>query len=278
MLKGNLGLVGRDARVTLSDLIGAGLLTSGQELVFRPTRLKRFVGMLSLDGSIQYEGQAFSSLSAWAVHVAGGPYQPWSKTSVNGISLHNLRQRLSSALSDRDTPKAEGPDVEPRSTNNQTVPMSNSDINDKLRDRLLKLSPSEFESLLGEYFSAKGFLNVEVTGRSNDGGIDGSCQIPFLNLKIAFQAKRYSLGNNIGIDPVQRLSGSLGNQYHRGVFVTTSSFTQPAIGWVQEMKAPITLVDGDALVSDMIELGLGVRNVPVVETRLDEEFFRQFDD
>ena len=151
------------------------------------------------------------------------------------------------------------------------------DVRHKLKDRLLRLTPSQFEQLLGQYFEAKGFSNVEVTGRTNDGGVDGKFEIPFLKLHGAFQAKRYNPGNSIGIDPVQRLNGSLGSTYHRGVFVTTSSFTRGARSWVEEEHAPITLVDGDALVTDMIELGLGVRDVPVVEINVDEEFFRKFD-
>ena len=151
------------------------------------------------------------------------------------------------------------------------------DVRQQLKKRLLKLTPVQFERLLGEYFTAKGCSEVEVTGRSNDGGIDGIAKIQYLKLRIAIQAKRYKPGNNIGIDPVQRLNGSLGNSYDRGVFVTTSSFTSAASGWVQEEQPPISLIDGDALAEDMIELGLGVREIPVVEMQVDEEFFGMFD-
>ena len=147
------------------------------------------------------------------------------------------------------------------------------DVVGYLRERVLRLEPSEFERLVGEYLKSKGFSSVVVTGRSHDGGIDGECELPLIDVKVAFQAKRYAAGNNIGIDPVQRLNGSLGNSYDRGVFITTSEFTSFARGWVEEEQVKIALVDGDELVSQMIDMGLGVKTIPVVKQEVDESFF-----
>ena len=127
--------------------------------------------------------------------------------------------------------------------------------------------------LVGEYMKAKGFAAVEVTGTSHDGGIDGHCELPFINVRVAFQAKRYGVGNNVGIEPVQRLQGSMSNSYDRGVFITTSSFTRGAQEWVDEAQAHITLIDGDDLVEQMVEVGLGIRTIPVVNQEVDEKFF-----
>ena len=147
------------------------------------------------------------------------------------------------------------------------------DIIRNLQERVLKLDPGEFERLVGEYLKAKGFSNVVVSGRSHDGGIDGECELPLIDVKVAFQAKRYAVGNNIGIDPVQRLNGSLGSSYDRGVFITTSEFTSFARGWVEEEQVKIALIDGAELVTQMIEMGLGVKTIPVVKQELDEGFF-----
>ena len=151
--------------------------------------------------------------------------------------------------------------------------MAEDDIARSLLERLRQLSPDQFEVLVGEFLKAKGFSDVQITGKSYDGGIDGHCGIPFINVKVAFQAKRYAAGNSVGIDPVQRLQGSVSGGYDRGVFITTSSFTATAIGWVEEVQAHITLVDGEELVKQMIDLGLGVRTIPVVRHELDEGFF-----
>ena len=142
-----------------------------------------------------------------------------------------------------------------------------------LRERVLKLEPSEFEKLVGEYLKSKGFMNVVVNGRSGDGGIDGECGIPFINIKVAFQAKRYTTANSIGIDPVQRLQGSMTGKFDRGIFITTSNYTPAARGWVEEAQAQITLINGDELMKEMIDLGLGVKAVTVVKHEVDEDFF-----
>ena len=146
------------------------------------------------------------------------------------------------------------------------------DITEKLRERLLILSPDEFERLVGEYLRAKGFANVEVTQYSHDGGIDGHCEIPFVGVKAAFQAKRYT-SNNVGIDPVQRLQGSITGRYDRGIFITTSDFTLGAREYVENPTVRITLVNGERLLNDLLELGLGVKAVSVVMHELDDDFF-----
>lgn len=147
------------------------------------------------------------------------------------------------------------------------------DIIQYLQERVLKLEPGEFERLVGEYLKSKGFSNVVVSGRSHDGGIDGECGIPFINVKVAFQAKRYTAANSIGIEPVQRLQGSMTGRFDRGIFITTSDYTSAARGWVEEVQAQITLINGDELMKEMIDLGLGVKAVTVVKHEVDEGFF-----
>ena len=151
------------------------------------------------------------------------------------------------------------------------------DVIGYLRERVLKLDPGEFERLVGEYLKAKGFSNVVVSGRSGDGGIDRECDIPFVNVKVAFQAKRYADANNIGIEPVQRLQGSMTGRFDRGIFITTSDYTPAARGWVDEVDAQITLINGDELMKEMVDLGLGVKAVTVVKHELDEGFFADFE-
>ena len=147
------------------------------------------------------------------------------------------------------------------------------DIIRNLRDRVMKLEPDEFERLIGEYLKYKGFSNVVVSGRSGDGGIDGECGIPFINIRVAFQAKRYQVGSNVGSPPVQQLQGSMRGHFDRGLFITTSDFTMPARGWVEEAKAQITLINGDELLKEMVSLDLGVKAVTVVRHEVDEGFF-----
>ena len=222
---------------------------------------------LQPDGSIMDEnGKAFRTPSGWARDVKGRSSNGWDNIIARGETLASFRQKFE----DEKKPTEES---QSSSSGPETVDDSEVDFSAKLRERIMNLTPSDFETLVGEYFRAKGLGNVTVTGRTNDGGIDGHCEILFINVKIAFQAKRYAASNSVGIEPVQRLSGSMTGRFDRGVLVTTSSYTPAAKGWVEERKAPITLIDGDDLVEDMIQLGLGVKVVPVVTQEVDEDFF-----
>jgi restriction endonuclease Mrr len=144
---------------------------------------------------------------------------------------------------------------------------------DELLTRLRSLSSSQFELLIGAYLQAKGLSNVNATGRTGDGGIDGEAELPFLDLRCAFQAKRYSEGNHVGSAPVRNFKGGVLGRYDRGILITTSTFTAGAKEEADQPGVTIILVDGGNLVSQMLELGLGVKTIPVVERSIDEEFF-----
>ena len=144
-----------------------------------------------------------------------------------------------------------------------------------LLERIAELSPSGFERLVGELLRAKGFSNVEVTGRPHDRGIDGRCELSFVGLKVAFQAKQYQPQKSVSIGEVHRFQGSLTVGYDRGILVTTSSFSPGAKNFVEEENTQVRLVDGKELVQEMINLNLGVKTVPVVEHQIDESFFNR---
>jgi restriction system protein len=64
----------------------------------------------------------------------------------------------------------------------------------QLREALLALEPSAFERLIQRLLCESGFVQVEVTGNSGDGGIDGvgiARVNGFLSFHVLFQCKRY---------------------------------------------------------------------------------------
>jgi restriction system protein len=93
--------------------------------------------------------------------------------------------------------------------------------------------------------------------------------------RIYVQAKRYAPGNPIGRPDVSAFVGSLvGLSASKGVFVTTSTFSQPARDYVRQLAQRVILIDGQGLAYLMIEHGVGVRSYRNVEfKRLDEDFF-----
>ncbi len=275
-------------RITLLDLIKAGLLEDGEKLECRLSKSgEAYVGKLEGNGSISHNSQSFDTPSGWAKHLNKGPINGWDAVSAGGKKLSEYRSEYRSLLGQNDSTKVHRqlPESENEAEARSFVPEGSKATSDTfaanregntasaLLERITELSPSGFEKLVGEFLKAKGFSNVEVTGRPHDRGIDGRCELSFVGVKVAFQAKRYQSQNSVGIGEVHRFRGSLTAGYDRGILVTTSSFSPGAKNFVEEENAPIRLVDGKELVQEMINQNLGVKTVPVVEHQIDESFF-----
>lgn len=151
----------------------------------------------------------------------------------------------------------------------------------ELLERILTNSPAFFEQLIVDLLVAMGYGGshkdaAAQLGRSGDGGVDGIVNEDRLGLdRIYVQAKRYAPGNPVGRPDVNGFVGSLvGLGATKGVFVTTSTFSQPARDYVKHLAQRIILIDGQELADLMIEHGVGVRSYRTVEfKRLDEDFF-----
>jgi restriction system protein len=147
--------------------------------------------------------------------------------------------------------------------------------------RLLEQTPTFFEAVIVDLLVAMGYGGTHEKaalrlGKSGDGGIDGIIDEDRLGLdRIYIQAKRYALDSVVGRPAIQGFVGSLiGFGASKGVFVTTSSFSQHAIEYANAPQQRVILIDGKRLAELMIEFGVGVRVSRVVEVkRLDEDFF-----
>jgi len=154
-------------------------------------------------------------------------------------------------------------------------------LREELLARILDNSPSFFEHLIVDLLVALGYGGThrnaaQQLGRSGDGGVDGVINKDRLGLdRVYVQAKRYDPKNAIGRPDVQGFVGSLvGHSATKGVFVTTSSFSQHAIQYAENLPQRVVLIDGDRLADLMIEHDVGVRLSRAVELkRLDEDFF-----
>lgn len=154
-------------------------------------------------------------------------------------------------------------------------------LREELLQRILANSPAFFEQLIVELLVAMGYGGshkdaAAQLGRSGDGGVDGIVNEDRLGLdRIYVQAKRYAPGNPVGRPDVNGFVGSLvGLGATKGVFVTTSTFSQPARDFVKHLSQRVILIDGQELADLMIEHGVGVRSYRTVEfKRLDEDFF-----
>lgn len=131
---------------------------------------------------------------------------------------------------------------------------------DKLTNLLqTKLSPKQFERLTQRLLRESGFTEVEVTGASGDGGVDGYgiLRIGLLSFKVIFQCKRYR--NSVGSGEIRDFRGAMQGRADKGLFVTTGTFTKSAKDEATRDGAPpIDLIDGDELCNLLKSLKLGV--------------------
>lgn len=148
---------------------------------------------------------------------------------------------------------------------------------DELRDTLLKMHPSAFERLIQRLLRESGFTQVEVTGRSGDGGIDGKGILRLgglLSFQVIFQCKKYS--GSVSASQVRDFRGAMVGRADKGLLVTTGNYTRDAMREATRDGAPaIDLVDGDQLVDKLKELGLGVKTrvVEVEQVSIDHDWF-----
>ncbi|MFZ1989902.1 MAG: restriction endonuclease [Alphaproteobacteria bacterium] len=152
----------------------------------------------------------------------------------------------------------------------------------ELLERILQNSPSFFEQVIVNLLVAMGYGGSHANaamqlGRTGDGGVDGVINEDRLGLdRVYIQAKRYET-TSVGRPDVQAFLGSLvGLGATKGVFVTTSTFSQQAIEFAKHLPQRVILIDGQRLTELMIEHNVGVRKNRSVELkRVDEDFFSE---
>ncbi len=146
-----------------------------------------------------------------------------------------------------------------------------------LSETLLNMPPPAFERLCQRLLRESGFIEVEVTGQSGDGGIDGRGIIRFAGLisfPVLFQCKRYS--GNVGPSVVRDLRGAMQGRADRGLILTTGGFTRDAhMEATRDGAPPIDLIDGELLIDKLKELRLGVRvaKIEIEEVTIDTKWF-----
>jgi restriction system protein len=145
---------------------------------------------------------------------------------------------------------------------------------------LRSLSPLGFEKVSRELLRESGFENVEITGGSADGGIDGFGTLeinPFVSFKVLFQCKRYAESKLVGRSQVGDFRNAMIGRAEKGIIITTSSFTNAAIVEANREGAPkVELVDGTKLVEMFQRVELGVKKRTVYD--VDLTYFERFRD
>jgi restriction system protein len=149
------------------------------------------------------------------------------------------------------------------------------DWRDQLLVALKAMDPSAFERLCQRLLRESGFVKVEVTGKSGDGGIDGVgvLRMNLISFQVLFQCKRYA--GAVSSPTVRDFRGAMQGRADKGLIITTGSFTADARREATRDGAPaIDLVDGELLCQLLKDrrLGVTVKEVRTEEIGVDGSF------
>jgi restriction system protein len=157
-----------------------------------------------------------------------------------------------------------------------------SELGRELLNRIVNAPPAFFERLVIKLLTATGYGGAianaaRALGRSGDGGVDGVIDQDPLGLdRVYVQAKRYG-ENAVGPSAIRDFFGAL-DQFRatKGLFLTTSTFSDAARRTAKDMSKRMVLIDGDELTRLMIQYGVGCRiEETVFIKKVDEEFFEE---
>lgn len=173
----------------------------------------------------------------------------------------------------------------PQGTPRERIDAAERELNAALRvdllDRIRRMDPGDFESLVIQLLLAMGYGEgqeemAKALGGTGDGGIDGVIHQDALGLeRVYIQAKRWKESNSVSSPEIRNFVGALNiHRASKGVFVTASSFTSDARAAAKNSTVQVVLIDSEKLTELMVRYGVGVLVRSVVKiNELDEGFF-----
>ena len=150
-----------------------------------------------------------------------------------------------------------------------------SDWKENLLDTIKSIRPEQFEKLCQRLLRELGFVDVDVTGKSHDGGIDGKGILKIggiLSFRVVFQAKRFQ--ESVSSRYVRDFRGAMQGRADKGLIMTTGTFSRSAKLEAQRDGAiQIDLIDGNEFAQRLKELKLGVEVEKVEKVTVKKEWF-----
>lgn len=204
-----------------------------------------------------------STRGVWSITDVG---ERMTEKDVDGVPSLVRRQNYDSRRSGPSTEEADD-------AADEQAPAELQSWRDALLAQLRQMDPSAFERLAQRLLREAGFIKVEVTGRSGDGGIDGIgvLRLNLLSFHVLFQCKRYS--GSVAAREIRDFRGAMVGRSDKGLFITTGTFTADAKREATRDGAPaIELIDGDQLCDLLRQLKLGVKIELVERVVVDEDW------
>jgi restriction system protein len=215
----------------------------------------------------RYELIENSSRGVWALTENG---QKTDKVDQEKVKKAVVKKDKEQRINKTKTGKGE-PDLE-----DKTEEVEEFGWQDKLIETMKRIEPDQFERLCQRLLRELGFVNVEVTGRTNDGGIDGKGIIKLggvLSYHVVFQAKRYQ--GSVSSSTIRDFRGAMSGRADKGLVLTTGSFTREAKKEAtRDGATPIDLIDGNEFAERLKELNLGVTVEMVEEVKIKSDWFK----
>lgn len=248
----------------LTDEEQKELLPSGKQAIF-DNRVGWSRTHLKKAGLLEYPRRAFFKITDRGVELL--------KTNPSGINVNLLKQypeylEFLGITSKTKTSECiqTVPDAVDR-TPEELLEYSYQEIRTTLAQEILEkvksCSPNFFERLVVELLVKMGYGGSmkeagRAIGKTGDEGIDGIIKEDRLGLDtIYIQAKRWN--DVVGRPEIQKFVGALAGQgAKKGIFITTSKFSEQAKDYSPKNDIKVVLVDGEELAQYMIDFNLGV--------------------
>ncbi len=168
----------------------------------------------------------------------------------------------------------------PRETLEAAYQILRKQLVQEVLDKVKEATPRYFEELVVELLVRMGYGGTvkdagQATQYTNDEGIDGIIKEDKLGLDVIYiQAKRYK-DVSIGRPEIQAFVGALdGKHANKGIFLTTSRFSDTAVTYVRSISKKVVLIDGEQLANFMIDYNLGVSTTDTFELKkIDSDYF-----
>lgn len=265
----------------LSDEEKKGLLPSGQQTVF-DNRVGWARTHLKKAALLEYPKRGFFQITD-----RGKDVLIQNPTKINIKFLNQFPEHIEFLNSKKDSDKSESePEIIEIS---ETTPQESiefgyqkirKELELELLNRVKSCSPDFFERLVVDLLVKMGYGGSRrdagrAIGKGGDGGIDGIIKEDKLGLDIVYiQAKRWD-NTVVGRPEIQKFVGALhGQRARKGVFITTSKFSQDAREYVSIIDSKIVLIDGQELAQLMIDNHVGVSTVSIYEIKkIDSDYF-----
>lgn len=181
------------------------------------------------------------------------------------------------------TKKEKSEDLFSENTPEEILEYSYQELRETLAEEVLEkvkeISYTSFENLVVELLVKMGYGGSikdagQATRKGKDQGIDGIIKEDKLGLDIIYvQAKKWE--NVVGRPEIQKFVGALAGQgAKKGIFITTSHFSNDAREYIPRNETKIVLIDGKQLAQLMIDHNLGVTPSKMFELKkIDTDYF-----